>query len=291
MENYTDVDEHHFLETRTKAVHFVSYETSNETIQRLASLKTDYMIIGDEHCPTTGRHHLQCYLYTKNKITLSTIHKACLKQCKIFLAKGTAEQNQIYCSKEKIRYVSGILPVGQGKRTDLDTTRANLLAGGTLRDVVLEATSYQSVKMAEQILKYHERKRDWKPIVKWFWGATGTGKSLTAYDELDKDDTYTAMSTGKWWDGYDAHSCVVIDDMRRDFCKFHELLRYLDRYPTIVETKGGTRQFLAKQIIITSCYAPEDMYETREDIQQLLRRIDEVREFTAESLVKINSIN
>jgi len=86
-------------------------------------------------------------------------------------------------------------------------------------------------------------------------------------------------TTNKWWEGYDAHENVIIDDMRGDFCKFHELLRMLDRYAYRIETKGGSRQFRAKTIIITSCYSPTEMFDTREDIQQLLRRIDEIKVF------------
>jgi len=117
-----------------------------------------------------------------------------------------------------------------------------------------------------------------KPYVEWYYGSTGTGKSKKAYEILG-DECYTCLSTGKWFDGYDAHENVLIDDMRKDFMKFHELLRLLDRYAMRVECKGGTRQFVAKHIIITSCYHPKEMFETREDIQQLLRRIDIIENF------------
>jgi len=55
----------------------------------------------------------------------------------------------------------------------------------------------------------------------------------------------------------------------------------LDRYPFQVECKGGSRQFLAKNIYITSCYSPEQMFEGRvdEDLRQLTRRIDIIEEF------------
>ena len=84
------------------------------------------------------------------------------------------------------------------------------------------------------------------------------------------------MSTGKWFEGYDGHKKVLIDDMRKDFMKFHELLRLLDRYPMRVEQKGTSRQFVANHIIITSAYNPAMLFETREDIHQLLRRIDNI---------------
>ena len=80
----------------------------------------------------------------------------------------------------------------------------------------------------------------------------------------------------KWWEGYDAHPNVLIDDFRKDFCTFHELLRILDRYPYRIEVKGTSRQLLAKRIIITCPYHPEIIYDTREDIGQLLRRITKI---------------
>lgn len=234
-----------------------------------------YAIYGKETA-STGTPHLQCYSYSHNAISFSKM-KAMFPTAHLEKSKGSAEENFIYCSKDKEYKEFGIRPK-QGKRTDLDEIKDVVMTTGKMSEVVLVARSYQSVKMAEQILKYHEPKRDWKPCVRWFYGATGTGKSKLAY-ELFNNDCYTTLSTGRWFDGYDAHENVLIDDMRKDFMKFHELLRLLDRYPMRVETKGGTRQFLAKHIIITSAFSPQELYETREDVQQLIRRIDEIKEF------------
>ena len=38
----------------------------------------------------------------------------------------------------------------------------------------------------------------------------------------------------KWWEGYDGHEVVLLDDIRKDFCKFHELLTLLDIYPYVM---------------------------------------------------------
>jgi hypothetical protein len=147
-----------------------------------------------------------------------------------------------------------------------------------MREIVKVARSYQSIKVAEQYLKYHERKRNWKPVVKWFYGESGSGKTRQAIEELGEDH-YPCMNTGKWFDGYDAHENILVDDMRKNFMHFAEFLKFIDRYAFRVETKGGTRQILAKKIIITSCHHPEDLFDTREDIKQLLRRIDEIQQF------------
>lgn len=234
-----------------------------------------YCIIGKETAPRTGTLHLQIYLHYKNATKFTTLKKK-FPTAHIEPAKGTPEQNQVYCSKEQVLLEMGELPK-QGKRTDIEEVRDILNEGGKMRDIIPIAKSTQSVRMAEIHLSYFEKKRDWKPTVRWFWGSTGTGKSYTAHQMME--DPYVAMTSSKWWQGYDAHEEVIIDDMRKDFCKFHELLRLLDRYAFQIECKGGARQFVAKHIIITSCFSPYTLYETREDVQQLIRRIDEIREF------------
>lgn len=93
-----------------------------------------------------------------------------------------------------------------------------------------------------------------------YWGPSGSGKSRHAY-ELGGDSQFwiaRPISRGGsvWWDGYEGQSTVVIDEfygwMSRDF-----LQRLVDRYPLLVQTKGGAVQFLALVIIITSNLPPE----------------------------------
>lgn len=239
-----------------------------------------------EVCPTTGTPHIQGYVYFKNKRSWDAI-VAALPRANLRVAEGTQAENKIYIigpyskdgkskpynpNHEEFGEVSG-----QGKRNDLNEVRTLLQEGKGMKDVVEIATSFQSVKMAEQILKYNEVRRRWKPNVYWFYGPTGCGKTETAWAMFP--DAYESMSTGKWWEGYDAHQDVIIDDMRGDFCKFHELLRLLDKYPYRIEVKGASRQFLARNIVITTCYHPSKMFDTREDVGQLIRRITEIREF------------
>jgi hypothetical protein len=242
--------------------------------------KAEYLLIADEIGSKEETPHLHIYIELKNQKTFTKIKKE-FPRANIQVAKGNAEQVKAYLSKQNLIVESGS-PKRQGTRTDYDECKAVLLDNGNMRDVVSVATSYASVRMSECYLKYHERKRTWKPTIKWYYGETESGKSRAAYADLggeDCDDIHKQDFGIKWWEGYDAHSKVIIDDFRKDFCKFHELLKLLDRYPYRVECKGGSRQFLATHIIITSAYHPEDIYDTREDLQQLLRRIDEIKMF------------
>lgn len=263
--------------TRTYTITINNY--TDEHIDTLKGLKYKYLIIGKEIAPTTLTKHLQVYVYLDNAMTFTAIKKK-LPTAHIEIAKGTPEQNRTYCIKENNYEEYGTIPQ-QGKRTDIEQIREQINEGLGMEQMVETATSYQSLRTAEMLLKYKEKKRNFKPLVKWYHGSTGTGKTRTANEENEGKRIYTSMETAKWFDGYDAHEVLIIDDMRKDYIKFHNLLKLLDRYEYRVEVKGGTRQMLSKIIIITCPYTPQQLWcNHEEDIQQLLRRIDEIREFT-----------
>jgi hypothetical protein len=115
------------------------------------------------------------------------------------------------------------------------------------------------------------------PIVHWYWGATGSGKSRLA-SELAGVDAYWKPQ-GKWWDGYTGQSNVILDDFRADWFSYGYMLRLLDRYPLKVEVKGSYVEFVATHIYITSHMNPTECFATWEDVAQLLRRLHTVREF------------
>lgn len=254
----------------------------------IASLSPKYFVGGQEIAPTTGTPHIQGYISFPNQRSSNAIRKL-LSNSFVQPAKGSPQSNYDYCTKEESEiYEIGNKPSGQGSRTDIVEIVNKIEQGASAKDIILSGIQPTHLKMVDTLFKYVEKARNWKPHVKWYYGETGSGKSKAAFEELP--DAYVAMSTAKWWEGYDAHPNVIIDDMRGDFCKFHELLRILDRYAHRIETKGGSRQFLAKNIIITSCHHPCDMYETREDVNQLIRRIDEIKKFTNKKKISDYSI-
>lgn len=122
-------------------------------------------------------------------------------------------------------------------------------------------------------MKYLEKKRNFKPEVFWFYGHSGSGKTRTAY-EMMPDCYRKTNSSGQWWDGYDAHPDVLIDDFKDGTLTYSSLLELLDRYECRVQYKGGSRQFLARRIVITSIHPPD--YWFVDDVE-LRRRIDEIR--------------
>jgi len=268
------------MDTRSRSFCLTINNYDDTALSTCKKLSYAYIIVGDE-VGESGTPHLQIYVRLKNALTFKSLKKK-FPTAHIEIAQGNDLQNREYCSKQKVLFEDGEVSV-QGKRRDIDRVRDIVNEGGNMREVVASANSLQSIKLAEVLFKYNEPARDWKPEVKWYWGATGCGKSRDAHKEMPF--AYVAMETSQWWEGYDAHEDVIIDDMRKNFCTYSRLLQLLDRYPTRIEQKGSSRQFLAKRIIITTCFHPREMYETREDIQQLLRRIDIIREFSEKNFI------
>jgi len=257
----------------------------NALTQLPQDIQTKYLVYGKE-IGKEGTPHLQGYVTFNSAISLKSFSKH-LKRAWIARAKATAQKNRVYCTKQNDFIEYGEIP-SQGKRTDIETVRELIGEGKGMYDIAQVATNYQTLKMTEVLLKYMEKPRNFAPYVKWYWGPTGTFKSTLAEQEYADKRVYPCMDTAKWFDGYDAHEVVIIDDMRSDFIKYQNLLKLIGRGPYRVENKGGSRQMLAKVMIITSPFHPRDLFahEIKEDITQLLRRIDVIEEFPRREIRK-----
>lgn len=236
-----------------------------------------YSIVGKEICPTTKKIHFQGYISYKNAKTF--------KQTKRWFGYDTIRikeavagdcPNQKYCSKDgNLIYEVGI-PLKQGVRSDVEKAVAIAKETNSMRAVVEQVFNYQAVRHTELWLKYKERKRPVQPIeVIWIYGRPGGGKTSHIYDSYPIEEIFEPLSF-KWWEGYDAHKIVLIDDFRVEYCSFTQLLRLLDIYPFRVEMKGGSRQVQFNKIYITAPKPPLEMYKHlkyEEDLGQLTRRI------------------
>lgn len=107
-----------------------------------------------------------------------------------------------------------------------------------------------------------------------FWGPTGVGKSRRAWENAGIG-AYPKDPRTKFWDGYNDHQHVVIDEFRGGIDIAH-LLRWCDRYPVNVEIKGSSVCLSAKKIWITSNISPRDWYPLIDQatFETLERRLD-----------------
>lgn len=231
-----------------------------------------YAVFGNETCPETGRPHKQGFVYWNREKTGNATIKYFNNETHLCHAV-TIDEAIKYCKKCNDFVESG-RPPKQGKRTDILEVRNHVVSGGNIDQAIDKGFGYQALRHAELVLKYKEPKRNWKPNVIWYYGESGVGKTRRVMEALDGKDHWMSNKSLKWWEGYDGHENVVIEEFRSHFCEFSELLRILDRYEYRVEVKGGSRQLRAKNIWITSCFHPKDVYVTDENIKQLIRRID-----------------
>lgn len=252
---------------------FTINNPNDDDIMCLLNIKCGYIVYALERAPTTGTPHYQGYIEFINK----TKHeRACVllgKRAYVAGRRGTQLEAADYCKKGGTWTERGT-PYVQGARTDLD--RARSIASDEGMRVVTSICNLQQISVARQYLTYNESARDWEPEVIWIWGKSGAGKSRHAR-EITGSDVYCKNNGTKWWDGYDRHEDVIIDDFRDSWWTLTEMLSLLDRYEKMVEYKGGWRQFVPKKIIITSIFPPGECYKIAdEDAHQLLRRLSSI---------------
>lgn len=247
-----------------------------------------YCCYGIEEAPSTGTPHLQGYLEMTDKVSFATLNNRISAAfgfpCRMhfIVANGTAQHNITYCSKDGSFREFGTKPKGQGKRSDLDRAVEAIDAGKGL-DGVIDAAPSSFIRYSNGILKllmYKTKPRDFKTKVYWLYGATGVGKSRFAWGVAPA--AYAKDPATEWWDGYTSQRVVIIDDYRANAkMNFSYLLRLFDRYPMLIQVKGGTFHFSSRVIFLTTHSDVKTTFQTCDWIQegqiaQMERRVEQI---------------
>jgi len=272
-----------------------------------------------EIAPETRRVHIQGYIEFDAPVRLNHV-KTYFGGAKPHLepARGNWMQNLEYCTKADTRHPGLINPLfmpdeetwtkfhqQQGRRNDLEDAVETLRTGKRLAAVADQHPT--------TFVKYHKgfaalasklnvaRGPGYRPLdVRFYWGPTNTGKSSDVFAEFQFDSIFVKECTHKWWDGYEGQQVVLFDDfdgVSSDSTKalpITEMLRILDRYPHMVETKGGMVSMCAATttFIITTNRSFDMLYPFATDGHKaaLKRRIYEFVEFpNAASLERMNN--
>lgn len=216
--------------------------------------------------------HLQGYVHYTNPLTLASVKKRLnLEGVHLEMAKGSAQQNKTYCTKQDETYVSGPWEHGdlpaQGTRTDLsaaiDWIKENKKTPvGTLALTEFAPTWVKYHKALDALHSTHQSTmlRD-RPVVIFIVGPPGRGKSTWCLENF-KDAFW--MNNGKWWDGYAGQEVVILDDFDATVAgqlTWRNFKLLLDRFPLQLEKKGNMVNILAKIFIVTSNYAQEKWFK------------------------------
>lgn len=279
-----------------------------ETDYKLALLApTRYIIIGRERADETNTPHLQIYLEMKNPISFDALQSKYFPRAYIAPREGTQQQARNYCTKEHFHeYGTFII---QGKRNDL-TIALELLETNTSIRTALEKGLMQTLGTLtayERLQKYYVVHRT-RPTVIWIYGPGGSGKTDRAYSITGTDDVYKVDLFNKgWFDGYDRHRAIILDDLEIDPTdkeSFGSLLALLDKNPLRVNVKNSSASIAVETIVITCQQAPWHIWndpsdrmslsfsncaskaeiERSVDLRQIMRRITQCIHLTGEDI-------
>lgn len=174
-----------------------------------------FTVVGRE-VGESGTPHLQGFVNLKTKRRLSTMKKWLSPRAHFEAAKGTDVQNDDYCSKEGDIYLRICEPSRERSRSDLSKAiDVAKTSSGSLR-LVVEACPLTFVRYGRGLRDYINvmqfvKPYDFKMSVMVLVGDPGCGKSRYVADVCKDQCTYY-KPRGPWWDGYNAHPNVVIDD-------------------------------------------------------------------------------
>lgn len=240
-----------------------------------------YFLFGKELAPSTGTPHLQGYIQFEDGKRKKQVSKMLLSRASIRSAHGDYASNDEYCKADG-DYTSAGIPKKTFalKKTKVEKLNPKeVLQVGSLRNLlaVREDLNTTGIKLAQAVFTFAERKRNWKPEVIWFCGASGQGKSrfslLYATVKHGEDEIYKNVGT-RWFDGYDAHECIILEEFR-GYLPVATILTIFDRYECRLEVKGGFRQCLAQTIIVNSVAHPSKVFE-KKDWPEVERRISRI---------------
>lgn len=245
---------------RTNAKRYFCFTINNPTNdddKQLSDLCSDantrYLCYGREGKDKTP--HYQGYVEFVKPQRFSWLAKR-LKRAHLESRKGSRTQARDYCFKEDEKpFEHGKwIPDRQGERNDLVVVQRLLDDHEIDMTTIAEEHFEAFCKYNKFFLKYRQwqtPERDHETEVYVYHGATGTGKTRTAFGYPNaKQIDY---QNGFFEDPEDA-TTLIFDDVKNPVNLFGRrlFLRITDRYPMKVNIKGGHAEWKPKRIIFTT---------------------------------------
>lgn len=224
-----------------------------------------YIVYGKERCPSTQRIHYQGYLEYGKPITRASILRQCCVSVGVSFTldyrKGTQKQAVDYCRKdgEVTEFGNAAASGGvSGHRSDLVAVKDGLLGGSTIADVSTShfALYCQYRRSFEAFKDLHAVSRSWPTKVTVLWGDTGTGKTATAIAagakpiSIDKSGFFHGQLS----------DIMLIDEFEPTMASRSLFLQLTDRYPMMVNIKGGSANWAPRELYLTSNHDPRAWY-------------------------------
>lgn len=241
-----------------------------------------------------------------------------LERAHFEIRKGTRAQAIEYCekestqledtcywpSKEAVDRSRDAKSRGQGKRTDImdltDAVRDGMSNGELCADETLRYAYFKYSAHAERFrlnAVSASRSPDEELDVTLYVGPSGTGKSFRLHQECPPGPDWYWKDQGKWFDGYQGQTGIVLDEFRDSWMPWSMLLKLLDNKPFTVEVKGGTVNVVATRFRLSSNVHPRNWYPNvpeqrnwqtsplRRRLKRIILMQDQVEGFGFEGLI------
>jgi len=254
---------------------FTVNNPSDEDCERVLELAGDavYLVCGDE-VGDSGTRHLQGYVVFSKNYRFKRVAKL-LPRAHLVVARGSSEQNRVYCSKGGKFEEFGDCPgdgliTGDYNRNRWSVALEHCKSGDiSLIDPEFQIRYYRALSSLTDFYRPRPAINS-KLINLWIWGKSGTGKTSWVWEHFP--DHYPKLKN-KWWDDYKGEPVVAI----QEFGKKHEMLsehvkEWADHYPFRCEKKGSSCVINCRCVVITSNWAPDAIWQEEEVLEPILRR-------------------
>ena len=237
-----------------------------------------YLCFGRE-VSSTGTKHLQGYVVFKYAVKQPSRFFQNCGGGNFEVAKGSADENVEYCSKEGDFVEYGDRPQSPKDRGQHGSKGEKHGEKGGAMEVKRWEDAWNSAKEGKiEDIPGDIRVRYYSTFTKvaakyakpppeldnldntWIFGPSGTGKSLYIHRKYPGG---FKKEFSKWWDGYqednEAHQTVILDDLHPKWNEKERLKNWADHYPFVAEIKGGSMLIRPARIVVTSNYHPREV--------------------------------
>lgn len=218
--------------------------------------------------------HWQLVVGFKRKLRLGGVKRIFGDSAHAELTRSAAAEDYVWKDDTAVantRFELGQRSVKRSSKTDWDQIWQSAVDGKF--ESIPAGIRVSSYAALSRIAKDHLKPTAIERTVTVYVGPTGVGKSRRAWEAAGWD-AYPKDPNTKFWDGYRGQEHVVMDEFRGKI-DISNILRWTDRYPVSVETKGSGAVFNAKRIWITSNLHPDRWYPDldQETKDALMRRL------------------
>lgn len=276
--------------------YFDPFAWTDESVVRTLFGKFKYIVLGFE-VGESGTPHIQGYVDFENARTLGGLKRIC-NAIHWEPRRGTWEEATKYCMKGEqshdewvehkwngpnfglnANYIEYGTPNEQGKRTDLEDIKNEIVGGLKVESIVMDnPVIYHQYGRTLNKIEDIALRRNYRTTMTtgfWYWGETGVGKSHIAFEGFTPETHYVFPNDNGWWDGYIQQPTVIFNDFRAEI-PYNEMLQLVDKWPYSVRRRNREPMpFTSTKVIVTSSLPPNLLYTKRakrDAIAQLLRR-------------------